>query len=158
MLALQFVEVAINLTDLGVVIDECADDTTVQIKTRSSASFTAELKDFALVPFPLEPTPVCEISGPDLVCPGEESIQYTVAETTGMQGVTFEWEITGDATFCGGGTTATGDTVCVDANNVCDSDFLLTVTVQGPVCESECEFMVQIDDDSASRNPLANRT
>jgi len=92
MAGLQFVETAIDLTGLSIPVDPCGVGTTIQVKTRSSQSFTAELKDWELVSFPFEPTPECEITGPSLVCPGEEGIEYTVTETTGeVSPVEFEW-------------------------------------------------------------------
>ncbi len=70
--ALQFVEGAINLTALGVVLDPCSTDGTLIVKTRSSQSFTAELKDFALFPFPVPPFPTC-IPEDDEVCDGDDA-------------------------------------------------------------------------------------
>ncbi|MCZ6655324.1 MAG: hypothetical protein O7D91_20140 [Planctomycetota bacterium] len=70
--ALQFVEGAINLTALGIEFDPCSTDATLMVKTRSSHSFTAELKDFALFPFPVPPFPTC-IPEDDEVCDGDDA-------------------------------------------------------------------------------------
>jgi hypothetical protein len=126
----QFVEVGFCLDCLASEeINVCLTNATFQVKTRSSQSFTAELKDLVLVPFPLEPPPECEIDGPPEVCPRDTGITYTVTETTGV-GASFEWAIMGDATFCGGGTVATGESVCVDVKPTaaCPSSFELWVT------------------------------
>jgi hypothetical protein len=148
---LQFVEVGFCLNCMASEeIDVCATNSTFQVKTRSSQSFTAELKDLVLVPFPLEPTPECEISGPELVCPKQTNITYRVAETTGdVVSPTFEWVIMGDATFCGGATMTTGESVCVDtiATAPCPSSFELWVTVISEFdCINTCHLIVDIDD------------
>jgi hypothetical protein len=156
--ALQLVEAGINLTGLGVVSDElrCSGAATFMIKTRSSQSFTAELKDFAIVDFPLEPTPVCEISGgTSPVCPGSTA-DFSVRETTDAEVETFEWSFaadgSNDARFVGpgaaaDGATAVGTTVSVETSADCNSDFTLTVVAEGPVCSSApCELKVSVDD------------
>jgi len=145
----QLVEAAINLTELGIDVDVCSTAATFIVKSRSSQSFTAELKDFRLVPFPLEPTPECVVNGPDSVCPGTQDISYTANETTGLSGVTFEWEIMGDATFDDGSNMATGETVTVDADQVCDGSFELWVTVATEFCDNTCHTSVTVDDDEA---------
>lgn len=55
--ALQMVEAGVNLTAMGIVLDPCSPDATFNVKTRSSQSFTAELKDFKWTPFQVEPCP-----------------------------------------------------------------------------------------------------
>jgi hypothetical protein len=147
-LPLQFVEGAVDLTAFGVLFDPCSSDSTALFKTRSSGSFTSELKDFSLLPFQLQPTPVCEIDGPTAVCPGEEQIEFTVTDTAGIEGVTFEWEIMGAATFCPG-TDVTSDTVMVCADLDCDTSFDLMVTATSPEgCESTCNWTVSVDDNT----------
>ncbi len=73
--ALQFIEIGINQSKLELDFpDICLANATVMAKTRSSDSFTAELKDFALFRFPVEPVPevmctddeVCEDEPADL--------------------------------------------------------------------------------------------
>ncbi len=70
--ALQFVEGGFNLTKMGVTLDPCDTDATLLVKSRSSQSFTAELKDFALFPFPVPPLPVCETADV-AVCDGDDA-------------------------------------------------------------------------------------
>ncbi|HEX7879823.1 MAG TPA: hypothetical protein VF720_10460, partial [Candidatus Eisenbacteria bacterium] len=61
--AYQFVEIALNLTDLDVDPSVfCSDVSTLLFKSRSAPSFTAELKDFALYQFSIIPTPDCTIT------------------------------------------------------------------------------------------------
>jgi hypothetical protein len=76
---LQFVEVALDLTaflpDLS-TSDLCHATSTVMVKTRSSQSFTAELKDFVLAPFTIVQPPDVHITGPDAVCAGGPSVQF----------------------------------------------------------------------------------
>ena len=145
---LQMVEGAVNLTALELPIDLCSANATIMFKTRSSQSFTAELKDFSLIRFPLLPSPECEITGDEeeLVCPGATGVRYSVAELTGLD-VTYEWTIMGDASFSEG-TDTTSSTVNVDVDTVCDSSFELWATVTTDFgCSSECHLQVAIDDD-----------
>jgi hypothetical protein len=67
-----FAEVGIDLTALGLLTPEeaaalCGGTPTLIFKTRSSASFLADLKDFGLVPLNF-PGPECGITGPTHVC------------------------------------------------------------------------------------------
>ncbi len=95
------------------------------------------------------PIPCCEISGPALVCPGAQDITYNVIECSDppLTDVTFDWVITGDALFCDGSTTASGPTVCVDADLVCPGSYTLTVTVTtADGCTNTCSFTAAIND------------
>ena len=76
-LAFQVVEGALNVSSLNLEgLDQCTPNATVTVKTRSSASYTSELKDWDILHFPLTPaavaavaniTPQCESkSGPTL--------------------------------------------------------------------------------------------
>ena len=159
-IALQFVEVGINLTAIGALNRvQCNTDSTVQVKTRSSDSFEASLKDFKLVDFVLQPPPLCEISGDDTVECGTEMIVYTVQETTGAVNPTFQWRIVptdkngelpeprADATFTSGNAIETGASVMVDADAVCDGAFALEVTVTDEKgCFSTCLYDVCVVD------------
>jgi hypothetical protein len=95
---LQFVEAAVNLTALGIDVDPCSTNATFTVKTRSSTSFTADLKDFILVPFPLEPTPNPVLDGPEVVCPGTV-FGVTVQDLNNLPGAFFEWNVSGPATI-----------------------------------------------------------
>jgi hypothetical protein len=95
------------------------------------------------------PIPNCCIAGPGLICPGPHGITYTVTECSDppLTDVTFAWTISGDALFCDGSDTATGDTVCVDAFLVCPGSFTLDVTVTtADGCSNTCSFTVEIND------------
>lgn len=70
--ALQFVEAGINLTAMGINIQACNTAATFTVKTRSSSSFTSELKDFALVHFSLQQPPVAMASNSGPVCEGSD--------------------------------------------------------------------------------------
>jgi len=147
MLSFQMVEMAADLTALGIDVDPCSPNSTVMFKTRSSQSFTAELKDHEIIAFPFEPTPECSIEGPTQVCPGDEFCVNAV-ETTGLEGVTFEWEIAGCGAFQGGSTHATGETVCIIADWECDCTIMLIVTVTKGPCSSTCLLLIDVDDNT----------
>ncbi|UCE01824.1 MAG: hypothetical protein JSW67_11205 [Candidatus Latescibacterota bacterium] len=68
--ALQFAEIAVNLTGVGVDLsDFCGKPrSTLSFKTRASDSFTAELKDVKLFPFQLVPSTACVITGDLEIC------------------------------------------------------------------------------------------
>lgn len=127
---LQLVEGAANLSALQIGVDACSTDATFLAKTRSSASWTADLKDFAIVRFPLEPAPELVITGPDNVCAGA-SFEATVEELTGLHNTTYLWTASG----CGSITSdPTATTVTVQANQACNCDITLGVTVTGGEC------------------------
>jgi hypothetical protein len=69
----QFVEVALNLTALGIDPSVfCTDVSTLLFKTRAAASFEASLKDLALYQFSIIPPPECIIYyDDDSICVGE---------------------------------------------------------------------------------------
>lgn len=67
--AFQLVEGGLNITPILPSSATCAPFATMTVKSRSSDSFTAELKDLALLNYPLNPAPTLEIT--DLSgCPG----------------------------------------------------------------------------------------
>src|SRR4029079_8628117 len=80
MVALQFFEGAINLTLAGIQVgDLCSGTSTLIIKSRSSDSFTAELKDYALVPFQIVRAPSLS-AGPDqALCSTGATTNFTMA-------------------------------------------------------------------------------
>jgi hypothetical protein len=56
-IAFQFVEGALNVSSLGLAgLTGCNPNATVTVKTRSSPSYTSELKDWDILHFPLTPT------------------------------------------------------------------------------------------------------
>ncbi|HEY6191338.1 MAG TPA: FlgD immunoglobulin-like domain containing protein, partial [Bacteroidota bacterium] len=78
--ALQFVEFGIDLTGLNLLpIDPCNPLATVLFQTRSSASFTSSLMDFALGKFAVIPAPQAN-AGPDqAVCTAGDVTTFTLA-------------------------------------------------------------------------------
>jgi hypothetical protein len=87
---LQFVEVGIDQTDLGIEFgDSCLPDATVMAKTRSSQSVSAELKDWVLHQFPVVPPPTCEAEG-DEVCAGFDA-RLRAKGTGGKPPYTITW-------------------------------------------------------------------
>lgn len=129
---LQLVEGGANLTALGIDVDPCSTDATFMVKTRSSSSWTSDLKDYALVYFPLEPPPQLEVSAPERVCAGS-SFEVSAAELTGLANAAYTWEITG----CGWATTdTTAETVTVQTDPNCNCEVSITAAVTGGECEN----------------------
>jgi hypothetical protein len=61
---LQFVEVGLNLTSLGIDPSTfCSSGSNLMVKTRANGSFTGPLKDFTVQQLHLVPTPVATITG-----------------------------------------------------------------------------------------------
>jgi len=89
----QLFEGAADLTALGVEVDPCQADATAMFKSRSSSSFTAELKDVVLLPFPLAPTPDPEVITAD-DCPGVEhtDLVFTAVDHANLPNPVFEWD------------------------------------------------------------------
>ncbi|MCP3904418.1 MAG: hypothetical protein GY715_12385, partial [Planctomycetes bacterium] len=99
------------------------------------------------------PVPSCLISGPVTpVCPATAGIIYNATETSvpPIAGVTFDWVLTGDALFGNGMQTFTGPSALVNADNVCDGSYSLSVTVTTPDdCVNTCALgPVTIIDDT----------
>jgi hypothetical protein len=137
---LQFVEAGINLTALGVGFDACAPEATFITKTRSSASFRADLKDFVILHFPLEPPPDAEMTAPGEVCPGD-TFEVTAAENVGFPDPRFTWEISGCGTIFGD---PTGSVVMVEATGDCPCEIDLSVSVRAGECNHESMVQKQI--------------
>jgi hypothetical protein len=143
---LQFVEGGVNLTALGIAFDACAPEATFAVKTRSSSSFTADLKDYILLHFPLEPPPEVEVlAAADLACPGE-TIEFTALETTGLANPVFAWEVIGCGTILGD---PNASVITVQAGADCNCDITARVTVTGGECDHlvVAEKTVTIRDD-----------
>ncbi|MCH8992649.1 MAG: hypothetical protein IIA44_13010, partial [Acidobacteria bacterium] len=129
--ALQFVEGAINLTALGIAFDPCSTDATLMVKTRSSHSFTAELKDFALFPFPVPPFPTC-IPEDDEVCDGDDAqLCATIDAPAGNLTAPFTmvWKDPSGASIQTFDNLMDGDTRCIDIP-VADAGDAGTYTVE----------------------------
>jgi len=128
----QLVEAGVNLTALGIGYDVCAPDATFTAKTRSSSSFTADLKDFVLLRFPLQPPPRAEITAPQTLCPGA-TFEASAVELTGLSDTTFAWEIAGCGAIL---SDPSAPTITVQADADCVCDITLTVAVTGGECDS----------------------
>jgi hypothetical protein len=86
--------------------------------------------------------PLCFITGPDTVSSGATGVSYT--GNAGMSG--YAWSVTGNATISG---SATGQTVLINPGSLCDSSFLLTLTVTDTAgCTSTCNQSVWVTDGS----------
>lgn len=136
--ALQFVEMAVNLTALGVdPADLCSATSTMLYKTRSSQSFTAELKDYTLRAFPIVAQPDCAINGPDPTCEGGFPVQLCGAAPTDGHVWSYTWM--GPEW----GTPYTTYDRCVDVNQ--SGTYYLVVTDETNGCSSDtCEFDVVV--------------
>ncbi|MBB6611287.1 T9SS type A sorting domain-containing protein [Pontibacter sp. Tf4] len=89
--AFQLIEGAINLTDSGLEPDACNPASTITFKTRSSDSFTAELKDLSVVPFTIVPPATLALSADVTVCPTENASFTATVEGEGASGVNVKW-------------------------------------------------------------------
>jgi len=127
---LQLVEGAANLSALGIFVDACNPDSTFMAKTRSSTSWTADMKDFALVYFPIEPPPEVVIETVQRVC-GGTSFQATAREVTGLPKTSLQWTLSGCGTML---TDPTASVVTVQADPVCDCEIVLSATATGGEC------------------------
>ncbi len=141
---LQLVEAGVNLTALGILVNPCNTNSTFMVKTRSSSSWTSDLKDFALVHFPIEPAPEIEFSRPDEVCLGE-TFNVTATELTGLPNTTLDWNINGCGSIV---SDPFGSTVTVQADAVCGCQMQLSVTVTGGLCShvKVAETLLRVDD------------
>lgn len=136
--ALQFVEMAVNLRALSVDPDDlCSATSTMMYKTRSSQSFVAELKDYALYRFPIVAAPDCAIAGPEPTCEGAFPVELCGAEPTGGHVWSYTWtgpEWTSPYT--------TYDR-CVDVNQ--SGTYHLVVTDETNGCSSDtCDFDLSV--------------
>ena len=127
---LQLVEGAANLSALGIGVNPCATDATFMVKARSSASWTSDLKDFAIVRFPLEPPPEIQFTSPDRVCNGA-SFEVSAKELTGLPNTTLQWQASGCGTIT---SDPVGSTITVQADAACNCQITLSVTAAGGEC------------------------
>ena len=92
----QFIEIAIHSSLIANFNPEpCGNPASIMVKTRSSHSWTAELKDFAFGGIGGPQLPACVISGPESICPGSTA---TLCGPEGA-GVQYLWS-TGETTRC----------------------------------------------------------
>ena len=79
----------------------------------------------------------CNVVGPSAVCPLAESV-YSITFDGNCQNPSYEWTVTGDASISGSTTNAT---VTVIANDVCDSDYTVSVEVGCEDCAMNEEII-----------------
>jgi|GEM_PF-6893329 len=130
----QWEEFAINLGAFGFTDSLlCGGNSTITFKTRSSPSFTAELKDLLIIPFSIVAPPVCSLDGPAAVCSGETA--HVTSTISGGAGCEYEWSIiSGSGSFSSGGGTA-DDFADVTVSGTDTVKVQLVAKCQG--CESE---------------------
>ncbi len=144
---LQLVEGAANLTALGIEVDPCSTDATFIAKTRSSSSWTADLKDFTIVRFPLEPVPDLQITSPQNICTGG-TFGVSVKDLTELPNTTLEWNIEGCGQIIGD---PTATTIGVQADLACGCDIVLSVSAAGGMCRTQAvaRTTVAVGDDTS---------
>ncbi|MFC6225695.1 T9SS type A sorting domain-containing protein [Hymenobacter artigasi] len=84
--ALQFVEGGLNVTDVfrDSPLDQCTPLATITVKTRSSPSYTSELKDYDVLSFPLTPSATATVADVPAQCkPISGSTVFSVSGTYG---------------------------------------------------------------------------
>lgn len=109
-----------------------------------SASFGASGQTLQLMASAVYFPPDCTIAGPDAICPGATQ---TYEGPPAAAGQTYDWTITGCATFDGGGTTADTQSVDVVACDDCGS-FQLNLTVTKDGQETSCSKTVSVEVDT----------
>jgi hypothetical protein len=134
--AYQFVEIAVNLTGMG--IDPavfCTDASTLLFKTRSSPSFTAELKDFGLYQFSIVQPPSCTITADRAaVCQGESA---ELCAPVPPEGADYSYAWSGPGGPFGGSR-------CITANQ--SGTYSLVVTDNRTGCASDaCTFDLTVN-------------
>jgi len=137
----QWAEAAINISAVGIPLSTlCNAASTVTVKTRSSQSFTAELKDFALYPFTILQPPTCAIDGASPVCPNSSN-QYC-----GRPGLLYGWSISGGGSIVGD---TNAQCVTVQADPACGSYTLSLTVTDANGCASGCDKTVLVEDSVA---------
>jgi hypothetical protein len=150
---LQFVDGAANLSALGIPIDPCNTDATFTAKTRSSSSWTADLKDFAIVHFPLEPAPELSVAGQSAACNGD-TFTVSVQELTGLPNTAFHWTASGCGRIV---SDPTGSSITVTADNVCACQLILSVTAIGGECAHTATSTITVEVGDGNAPQLSNR-
>ena len=98
-LALQFVEMGINISALFGNFDQCAPEATMLVKTRTSSSYTSELKDFSLFEFAITPQADIEDIANVAVCPSKVATFEAIVSGPGASAGNVEWyKVTKEAT------------------------------------------------------------
>lgn len=142
---LQLVEGAANLTALGIDVNPCSTDATFIVKSRSSSSWTSDLKDFAQVHFPMEPMPDVTFEGPSHACAGD-TIEVSAKDLTGLHDIDFLWAIEGCGSII---SDPNADTITIQVDPVCNCEIGLEVTTTGGECRhvTVAKMTVTVSDD-----------
>ncbi|MFD3002874.1 T9SS type A sorting domain-containing protein [Pontibacter toksunensis] len=92
-MALQFVEGGINISAIPDLadLDRCNPLATVTVKTRSSSSYTAELKDLDILNFQLVPGATISDLSPVTACPGGSAVFSTTVSGDGASAGNVVW-------------------------------------------------------------------
>ncbi|MBB6611288.1 T9SS type A sorting domain-containing protein [Pontibacter sp. Tf4] len=125
-MALQFVEGGINISKVPGLeaLNRCSPEATVTVKTRSSSSYTAELKDFDILNFQLVPGSTLSDISPLTKCPGESAVFTTTVGGEGALGSNVKWyKVTGTTeTEITSGITFTATTSTLTLTNLTTGD------------------------------------
>ncbi|MBD0259724.1 MAG: hypothetical protein ICV83_28735, partial [Cytophagales bacterium] len=91
--ALQMVEGGINITslNLGSNFNPCSPVSTVTVKTRSSPSYTSELKDYDVLQFSAVPPSTLTALSPATKCETENAVFSTTVEGEGALAANVQW-------------------------------------------------------------------
>ncbi|GAA4381567.1 T9SS type A sorting domain-containing protein [Hymenobacter koreensis] len=139
--ALQFVEGAVNISAVPglAALNQCSPLATVTVKTRSSPSYTSELKDFDILTFSLAPTPTAAVTTAAPQClPAGGSAVFQVSGT--YTGGTPAWSASGgtlsNEQYSNGTATAT---VTVAGATTATVTLTTTTSVGGATCSSAAD-------------------
>jgi hypothetical protein len=90
-MALQFVEMGVNLTDLFGTFNPCSPDATMMVKTRTSSSYTSELKDFSIFDFAVVPPAQMQDIDSKATCPSETATFEATVSGQGANALNVAW-------------------------------------------------------------------
>ena len=132
--ALQFVEGGLNITDVfkDTPLDQCTPLATITVKTRSSPSYTSELKDYDILRFPLTPTALAVVPAVPAQCKDVSgttafSVRGTYANGTPL------WSVSGGGTLSNQVYNADGTaTATVSILNTTTTTVRVTLTTTSP--------------------------
>ncbi len=141
-----FVSTNWSVVSGSATIDATNSLTTDVHVTSGSATLRLTLKDqsgctkTSDVVLTVNPVPTCSISGPVVVCLNS-SPTYSYAGPAGNN--SFLWSISGNGTLSGA---TTGSSVVVNAGNLCNQPFTLTLTVTANGCSNTCSQPFLVND------------
>ena len=90
-LALQFVEIGVDLTYFGLDDNVCSPSATITCKTRTSSSYTSELKDFTYFNFSVVPSGTLTDLSNQTVCSTSDFSFATTAGGPGASAANIKW-------------------------------------------------------------------